>query len=116
MLNLLQGCSCPQKTLYAVTALVHILTQLGYLLAIRKESNLNSKIGFFILAIVIAILVFKLIEYLCNKQYNTIAWILAILPLISSISLGFLIEKDCKFYSKKNIYDINLSKYRKPSL
>lgn len=93
MLNLLEGCSCPQKTVYVVLAgsmLVHLLgIYAGSSKAGKPIKNFAVK---FIVSLVIILIVFKLLEWMCSKYTKTwiiVAWVIALLPLLSYLLYGY---------------------------
>lgn len=107
MLNLMKGCLCPQKNVYLVLALAFIAFNIGIFTNINmKNGNTNGFLQRFILNIIIIVLVYKLLEYLCNKKHIKTAWVISLLPLINCGLLGFLYN-DCINPTSINIKLLN---------
>jgi hypothetical protein len=89
MFRLMEGCRCPQKSVYIILGLGFIIFNIGILINLNnKNINTNKFLQRFLLNIILIILVFKLLEILCDKKYNNIAWFIAILPLVNFLILG----------------------------
>lgn len=54
----------------------------------KNNVNTNKFLQRFLLNIVLIILVYKLLEILCDKKYNNVAWFIAILPLLNYLIMG----------------------------
>ena len=90
MLNLFQGCDCPQKTTYAVLIISNIILTTTMALTLQKtlKQASNKLFKMILIGIVIAVLIYMLISWCCANNYKLVAWILAVLPLISAYSFG----------------------------
>ena len=108
MLNLFQGCDCPQKTTYAVLIISNIILTTTLALTIQKTLKLESNklLKMILIGIVIAVLIYMLISWCCAKNYKLVAWILAVLPLVSVYyfgkKTGQLIKLNSKYFTRSN--------------
>jgi hypothetical protein len=90
MLKLMENCTCPQKSIYIILGILWIIFNLGFLIGSRKNKNINKALKIYIISIFIIILIYKLLEYLCSKNYNTIAWIIVSFEFIGYFTLGII--------------------------
>ncbi len=90
MLTLFQGCDCPQKTTYAVLIISNIIITTTMALTLQKtlKKASNKLFKMILISIVIAVLIYMLITWCCANNYKLVAWILALLPLISAAFFG----------------------------
>lgn len=89
MFNLFQGCNCPQKTAYAVLAIGIILVNLGIIYGLyTKKMSVNRNVKMFIVSLVTITLLYMLLNWLCQNNHSTIAWIITALPLITYFLIG----------------------------
>jgi di/tricarboxylate transporter len=86
MLNLLENCSCPQKTVYVVIAGTTLVNLLGLYSGASKVGAVTKNFAVkFIISVLVVILIFKVLEWMCTKNttgWNTLAWVIALLPLV----------------------------------
>jgi RsiW-degrading membrane proteinase PrsW (M82 family) len=96
--------NCLQSTVYLTAQSAIILFYsvfiIGYMNKLTKnvqaniKNNLQVKILMFIaILIVIASLMYMFINYLCKKDYGTIAWVLAAFPFVSAVIAGNQLQK-----------------------
>ncbi len=90
MFNLFQGCDCPQKTTYAVLIISNIIITTTMALTLQKtlKEAANKLFKMILIGIVIAVLIYMLITWCCANNYKLVAWILALLPLVSAAFFG----------------------------
>lgn len=101
----MEGCKCPQKSVYIILGLVFLLINLGVIIELnRRKMSIKKVLQSFILKIIVIILVYKLVEYLCNKKSNTIAWVIAILPFFTYVGFGM---KFMSLLSPSNKMELN---------
>jgi hypothetical protein len=82
--------SCPQTTVYLVAQSVWVLTYAALLVSFSQKNLLNSTMLMsFVGMIVIMVIFYYLLEWLCSKNYDIIAWIVAMLPFITAIVWGY---------------------------
>jgi len=94
-LNLFQGCDCPQKTTYAVLIISNIIITTTMALTLQKtlKGASNKLFKMILIGLVIAVLIYMLISWCCTKNYKLIAWVLALIPLVSAGFFGKKIAK-----------------------
>jgi type IV secretory pathway TrbD component len=90
MFNLFQGCDCPQKTTYAVLVISNIIITTTMALTLQKtlKGAANKLFKMIFIGIVIAVLIYMLITWCCAKNYKLIAWVIALIPLVSAGFFG----------------------------
>ena len=81
-----------QVTLYVVTAMAYLLfmiaTQVG-IYQTNKSFLTGDKIAKMVGGIVFIVLIYHLVKYLAENNYPTAAWIVASIPVINFILIGF---------------------------
>jgi hypothetical protein len=89
-LNLFQGCDCPQKTTYAVLIISNIIITTTMALTLQKtlKGAANKLFKMILVGIVVALLIYMLISWCCAKNYKLVAWVLALIPLVSAGVFG----------------------------
>ena len=103
MYKLMEGCKCPQKSVYIILGLAFIIFNIGILINLNKNNvNTNKFLQRFLLNIVLIILVYKLLEILCDKKYNNVAWFIAILPFLNYLIMGIGFSQAVLFNKNKN--------------
>lgn len=81
---------CKQSTVYVVAQSVWILLYLGFILAILNKTKMSGQLIFpLIMMIVFTVLFYHLINYLCDKGHQTVAWIVAVLPYVTAMIWGY---------------------------
>jgi hypothetical protein len=81
---------CKQATVYVVAQSVWILLYAGFVLALLNKTSMGVKLlGPLIIMVVLTLVFFYLINFLCEKGHDTIAWIISFLPYISAIVWGY---------------------------
>lgn len=81
---------CKQATVYIVAQSVWILLYVGFVLYLLNKSKVNTQVlGPLIMMIVITVIFYYLINYLCDNNYDTIAWIISLLPYITALVWGY---------------------------
>ncbi len=106
MLKLFEGCDCPQKTTYAVLIISNIIITTTMALTLQKtlKGAANKLFKMILIGIVIAVLIYMVISWCCAKNYKLIAWVLALIPLVSAglfgKRLGNLIKSNTECITK----------------
>lgn len=94
MFNLIEGCSCPQKTVYVVLAGSMLIHLLGiYAGSSKVGKSMKNFAVQFVVSLVFILIVFKILEWMCSKNTQTwriVAWIIALLPLVSYLVYGYV--------------------------
>jgi FlaA1/EpsC-like NDP-sugar epimerase len=81
-----------QVTLYNVTAMAYLLFIIATQVGIRqtnKTFHTTDKIVRIIAGLVFIVLIYHLVKYLAEHNHPTAAWIVASIPIINFILLGF---------------------------
>ena len=83
---------CVQPYVYSIIALPYFITQMSFILStlvfqINDSNNLYLLFNL-LFRVLLFILIFKLIKWLCTKNYKIIAWILTLLPLSIYVIIG----------------------------
>ena len=84
---------CIQPLVYLIGSLPLIVLLISFTIGIILNGQVFNKLQFIIIAtliIMIIVLVFKLLEWLCANNYGTIGWVLVGLPYISALMGGLL--------------------------
>jgi len=92
MFNLMEGCTCPQKSVYIILGLAYVAFYIGVVANLHDKNIRNKSMKKFIINIILILLVYKLLEILCDKKYNIIAWIIAFLPLVTFLMAGSILS------------------------
>ena len=93
MFNLLEGCSCPQKTVYIILVGSILVQLLGlYAGSLKAGKPIKNFAVQFVISLVIILIIFKLLEWMCSKNTQTwrlVSWVIALLPLLSYLLYGY---------------------------
>lgn len=81
-----------QITLYNLTAMAYLLYIIAAQVGIRKTNktfHTSDKLIRGVIGIVLLVLFYHLVKYLAENNHPTIAWVVASVPIIAFILLGF---------------------------
>ncbi len=105
--TLFPGCECPQKSMYAAILLYALCLPLGGIFGKKNTSKLA--LTMFVAMLVLGSIWYLLIQWCCNKKYNTAAWVLIALPYIAAIYKGYSLSNMNKLESA--LETLSSSKY-----
>jgi CDP-diglyceride synthetase len=93
--------NCIQSTVYIIGQTLWLTLYVSLFMGLynAKKGNFTLILEFlrgFLLVVVMAVLIYMLINYLCNIDYEIIAWLLAIMPYIPAVIIGYNIPKYLK--------------------
>ena len=88
--NLLCKNDCKQATVYVVAQSVWILLYIGFVVALLHKSKVSTAVlGPLVIMIVMTVIFYYLINYLCDNDHDTVAWIISLLPYVSAVVWGY---------------------------
>ena len=89
MLDLYKGCECPQKSIFAAIFLYAACVPLGALFG--KKNNAKAALVLLLAALVLGLIWYLLLQWCCEKKYNTVAWVLIGLQFLYAIYQGYAV-------------------------
>ena len=82
-------CECAQKNVYTVLAGVSLIMMAGSVAGANDRNLKMQEAKNLVFYLVVAVVVFLILEWLCANNYKNAAWVLALLPLLAALIHGY---------------------------
>jgi intracellular septation protein A len=103
-------CACVQKNIYTVLAVASLVTMIGSVAGSQNTLMRNRELKYVGVYLVVAVVVFLALEWLCNNNYRYVAWGVALLPLVAAVVHGYSMARAGN-YEPNNIPRMVLQRY-----
>ena len=104
-------CKCVQKNIYTVLASAHLALLVGSVIGSATPQLRNNELKNLVLYLLVFVLVFLILEWLCENNYSEVAWVIAVLPLLACVLHGHRMAQ-LGMYEPTNLPQMVLQRYR----
>ena len=104
-------CECVQKNVYTVLAGASLVMMVGSIIGANGKELKMQEVKYLVLYLIIAVVVFLALEWLCANHHKDVAWVLALLPLVATLIHGYRMAKSGHFEAN-NLPRMVLQKYK----
>ena len=104
-------CDCVQKNVYTVLAGASLIMMAGSVAGANDRNLKMQEAKNLILYLVVAVVVFLALEWLCVNNHKNVAWVLALLPLVAALLHGYRMARSGHFEAN-NLPRLVLQKYK----
>ena len=104
-------CECPQKNVYALLAVANVVMLVGSVAGANNVAMRNQELKYLLVNVVVAIVVYLALEWLCENNHNVVAWVIALLPVVAALIHGYRMAQSGRVETT-TIPSMVLEKYR----
>jgi len=104
-------CDCVQKNVYTVLAGASLVMMAGSVAGADSRELKMQEAKYLVLYLVVAVVVFLVLEWLCAHNHKNVAWLLALLPLVAALSHGYRMGQAGHFEAN-NLPRLVLQRYK----